>query len=289
MLSSKKNSWKIHGSVLAVIIPLTLLCLVVTGYWYAYTGQGESAEAKPSKKIERVHKPEKAIKKYRSKEETTMEDEHYKTINAGTAHAYTVEKVRERGEREPDLSASTLKAEPTGDGKVQFTISLKNKGNIRATDVDILAEIDPRFNKPEKIKFNGCGKKEAYEENHGSIEFSNVLIDEKKPCTITFQTSSAEEGQMFGRLFVSPASEGGEELAPIEISVRNKGSKKEAAQIQTAHPAVEENSDIVIQEAETTGVETEIEADSVEPIEQEKNQENDEIEASSVEQNQINT
>ncbi len=233
MKRKKKINSQVQISRWTIVIALSVMCLFGAGYWYSYTGIGDAAEANPGKSVEEQEskkekkknkkkdkeKKKKKKKKYKSKAETTEETEDHIIRNADTPHEYKVDKEKKgkkrKAEKEPDLSKSMIKGEILEGDTILYTITLKNKGNANATDIDVLNIIDPRFSAPEKIQFKKCGKKAKYSFDEEGLELNNLKVKKKKNCKITYEVTTADRGAMSSQLLISPASEGGEEIGPI--------------------------------------------------------------------------
>lgn len=148
----------------------------------------------------------------------TIDREGYFIKNAGTPHAFIALKKKLIGERAPDLSASTIEGEVLEGATVRYTITLKNKGNINATDIDVLNELDSRFGEPKHFVFKECGKRYKKSSEGNQVELSNILVKKDKNCLIEYDVTATANGTMGNWLYLSPAAEGGEEIGPIEAA-----------------------------------------------------------------------
>ena len=126
----------------------------------------------------------------------------------------------ERTEVYPDLSTSSLTSYASGTSPneiITFTAVISNTGNVKASDIDVYFEIDPRLGNATNINYSRCGNKEKHNEEH-DLEISNIKTKKDSTCHISFDVSKpdfvqSQEG--LGKLFISPASEGGVEIGPI--------------------------------------------------------------------------
>jgi uncharacterized repeat protein (TIGR01451 family) len=126
----------------------------------------------------------------------------------------------QRSEVMPDLTGSSLQADSLsaspGD-EVAFTMTLRNTGNIIASDMDVINEVDAGFTGPEDFTFENCGP-DLKNDSDAIVEISNVTVPEGGTCVIRYkvQIKPEAEGELVNSMFISPAAEGGLELGPIE-------------------------------------------------------------------------
>lgn len=205
---------KIKGGKLFIILPLTFLCIISAGYWFAYTGAGDTLVAETGRNTNSVENIE--ADKYPSEAETTVDSEFSVTYNEGTSHEFTVEKLETSGENKPDLTSSSIKGEMLGEDKILYTVNLENLGNSDATGMDVLVELSAKFKEPEDIKIHSCGKQSSFEIGQGVIEFSNIDVEKNSACQIVYKADVLEDGEVINTLYISPAAEGGDEIGPIE-------------------------------------------------------------------------
>jgi uncharacterized repeat protein (TIGR01451 family) len=165
-----------------------------------------------------------------------LENDYQIIYNEGTPHEFTVRKGRQKSEREPDLSRSTITADPDKTvrpgGKITYTITLKNRGNTSAVGIDVLNTLDEMMGEPKKIRFKNCGEIQRFDTDGPNIEFSNLEITEKKNCVISYEVTldpAYGNGGVANRFSISAPPQGGEEIGPIHadpVTIRSKGGKK---------------------------------------------------------------
>jgi len=193
------------------VVPLMLIVsLAVVSLTHVFESQADKASAPGQVKKEKIRK--------RPLANVTIEREGYFIKNAGTPHEFVALKKKLVGEKAPDLSASAIRGEVLEGPTVRYTITLKNRGNINATDIDVLNELDSRFGEPNHFVFRECGKryKKSFEANQ--VELSNILVKKDKNCVIQYDVTATANGIMGNWLYLSPAAEGGEEIGPIEAT-----------------------------------------------------------------------
>lgn len=205
---------KVTGGKLFIILTLTFLCIISAGYWFAYTGAGDSVEAEPESGKNSAESIE--ADKYPSEAETTVDSEYSVTYNEGTPHEFTVEKLETSGENKPDLTSSSIKGELLVDDKILYTVNLENLGNSDATGMDILVELSAKLKEPKDIKLHSCGSQSSFEVGERTIEFSNVDVEKNSACQIIYKAETIEDGEVINTLYISPAAEGGDEIGPVE-------------------------------------------------------------------------
>ncbi len=191
------------------LIPLFLfISLVAVSFTPVFQSQADKAGTTEQVKKEKVKKKKLA--------NVTIEREGYFIKNAGTPHAFIALKKKLIGERVPNLSTSKIEGEVSEGGTVRYTITLKNTGNINATDIDVFSELDLRFGTPKNFVFKKCGKRYRNSSKDNEVDISNILVGKGKKCVIQYNVTSTANGTMSSLLYLSPAAEGGEEIGPIE-------------------------------------------------------------------------
>lgn len=225
------GSFKSH---LLWLIPLLFLGVITFSLTSVFQSHADKADAPGQVKKEGQAEEKKEKKKPQKKRlaNVTIEREGYFIKNADTPHAFMALKKRLKGEKAPNLSRSKIEAEVLKSGAIRYTVTLKNKGNIKASDIDMFNEMDPRLGQPSNIKFKSCGKKHRQEIGEGFIEFANITVQKNKNCVIKYDVTPNSKGAMANRFYLSPAAEGGEEIGPIEstaVRIRQlPGSQDEA-------------------------------------------------------------